>query len=76
MIKKEQIHFRDPFLVPDNKGNLYYMYGTPGKYCWEGHPDGFDAYTSRDLINWEGPFPVFRPSSDFWAHKHFWSPEV
>ena len=27
-------------------------------------------------MDWEGPFPVFRPDPDFWSDRNFWAPEV
>lgn len=68
-----EIHLRDPFILPDN--GVYYLYGTRGATCW-GKADGFDVYTSRDLKQWEGPFPAFTRRADFWADRNFWAPEV
>jgi hypothetical protein len=69
------IHLRDPFVVPVPEEGRYYMFGTTGSTAWEGG-DGFDVYRSADLEHWEGPFPVFRPPSGFWATHNFWAPEV
>ncbi len=71
-----QIHIRDPFVYTDSKSGQYYMYGTMGATAWEGKAIGFDGYRSRDLQNWEGPFPAFRSQEGFWADHHFWAPEV
>lgn len=71
-----EIHLRDPFVWTDNHIGCYYMYGTNGSTAWDGKPIGFDAYTSSNLTDWEGPFPVFRPPADFWADQHYWAPEV
>ncbi len=76
MKKLSEIHIRDPFVLPVPEENLYYLYGTMGEYTWTNAGVGFDCYTSTDLINWEGPFPVFRPDADFWADRSFWAPEV
>jgi hypothetical protein len=76
MMKKEDIHIRDPFVLPVHEANTYYMYGTTDKDCWNGSGVGFDVYKSMNLEDWDGPYPVFRPSSDFWAEKNFWAPEV
>ncbi|HTG68545.1 MAG TPA: hypothetical protein VL921_04735 [Candidatus Udaeobacter sp.] len=27
-------------------------------------------------IQWDGPYPAFRPEPGFWADHHFWAPEV
>ncbi|MFH1524235.1 MAG: glycoside hydrolase family 43 protein [Chloroflexota bacterium] len=76
MVKLSDIHIRDPFVVPVPSEGRYYLYGTMGAYTWSGTAVGFDCYTSTDLENWEGPFPTFRPSPDFWADRNFWAPEV
>ncbi|RKL66247.1 glycoside hydrolase [Salipaludibacillus neizhouensis] len=75
-MKKEEIRIRDPFVLPDKEKKLYYLYGTTDENVWDGDGTGFDAFTSADLENWEGPVQVFRPTKEFWATKHFWAPEV
>lgn len=72
-MKLSEIHLRDPFILPDH--SIYYLYGTRGATCW-GKADGFDVYTSTDLVEWEGPFPVFTRPNGFWADRNFWAPEV
>lgn len=64
----------NPFILPEN--DWYYLYGTTDVNPWEGKATGFDVYRGRDLENWEGPFPAFRPCGDFWADENFWAPEV
>jgi arabinan endo-1,5-alpha-L-arabinosidase len=76
MTKLSDIHIRDPFVLPVSSERRYYLYGTMGEYAWTESALGFDCYTSPDLQNWEGPFPVFRPPADFWADRNFWAPEV
>lgn len=71
-----EIHLRDPFVWTDSSNGCYYMYGTNGDTAWNGKANGFDAYTSSNLIDWVGPFPVFRPPTDFWSDHHYWAPEV
>jgi beta-xylosidase len=73
-MNREAIHIRDPFILPEQ--GVYYMYGTTDRDCWNSPGVGFDVYKSKDLDNWDGPYPTFRPSSDFWAEKNFWAPEV
>ena len=69
-----EIRIRDPFILPDSAQRIYYLFGTnypdaaPGK-------GGFDVYTSRDLISWQGPEAVYRPASGIWGWKNFWAPE-
>jgi len=76
MIKREEIQIRDPFVLPLEKEKKYYLYGTTDKNCWGDTAEGFDAYTSSDLENWEGPYHVFVPPEGFWADRNFWAPEV
>ncbi len=74
-MKLNEIHLRDPFILAERNERTYYLYGTNGPNPWD-NPIGFDAYTSNDLAEWNGPFPVLRPPVDFWANKSFWAPEV
>ncbi|MGG1633305.1 glycoside hydrolase family 43 protein [Paenibacillus sp. NRS-1760] len=76
MIRTSEIHIRDPFILTDMENRKYYMYGTIGETAWEGIPDGFNVYVSKDLEHWSGPFPAFRPAKDFWSDHHYWAPEV
>lgn len=70
-----EIQIRDPFVLPDPKNSLYYLFGSTDPNIW-GPGTGFDAYTSRDLRHWEGPHPVFRPGAGFFSDTNFWAPEV
>jgi arabinan endo-1,5-alpha-L-arabinosidase len=76
MLKLSDIHIRDPFVLPVASERRYTLYGTMGQYTWGETAVGFDGYTSSDLENWEGPIPVFRPPTGFWADRSFWAPEV
>lgn len=67
------IHLRDPFVL--THAGVYYLFGTPGQYAWEG-ADGFYCCRSTDLVNWTEPKQCFTPPAGFWATKHFWAPEV
>ncbi|WP_040951839.1 glycoside hydrolase family 43 protein [Gorillibacterium massiliense] len=75
-MRLDEIHLRDPYVWTEQGEGCYYLYGTTGTTAWDGKAAGFDAYRSKDLVEWEGPFPVFRPAADFWADRHFWAPEV
>lgn len=67
------LHLRDPFLLAF--GDTYYLYATRAE-TYLGKADGFDVYTSKDLVLWSGPFPVFTRPDNFWADRNFWAPEV
>ena len=76
MIHKSNIHIRDPFVVPMPEERKYYIYGTTDPDCWRPPGIGFDAYSSKNLEDWEGPYEAFRPEPGFWADRNFWAPEV
>ncbi len=76
MLQNHDIHIRDPFVLPVEAEQRYYLYGTTGPECWTNSASGFDYYTGSDLQHWEGPFPAFRPPTGFWADRNFWAPEV
>ncbi len=73
-VLRGDIQMRDPFVFVEN--GMYYLYGTTDANCWSGKADGFDAYTSRDLIHFEPMGPVFAPSAGFWGTENFWAPEL
>lgn len=75
-MKKDQIHIRDPFVVPQASERKYYLFGTTGATTWSGPGEGFDYYVSPDLDEWLGPYPAFRPPTGFWGTKNFWAPEA
>lgn len=75
-IHKKDIQIRDPFVFPSEMEGVYYLFGTTDKDPWNKKGVGFDAYISNDLESFEGPFPVFRPSDEFWGSHDFWAPEV
>lgn len=58
----------DPFILraPDGR---YYCYATSA-------PDGFKAWISPDLVNWQEVGYIYRRESDSWGESDFWAPEV
>ena len=74
-LKRQDIHIRDPFILPQPAEGRYLLFGTTGASTWSGPGPGFDCYVSGNLENWEGPIPAFRPPEDFWANTQFWAPE-
>lgn len=76
MLKMNEIRIRDPYILVDEKEKNYYLYGTTDDNVWEGKASGFNAYRSKDLIDFEGPFQVFSNTADFWADENYWAPEV
>lgn len=63
------IEFGDPFLLHASDGK-YYMYGTSPI-------DGFEAYVSDNLIEWNKIGQVYKGGGDNqWNKDCFWAPEV
>jgi arabinan endo-1,5-alpha-L-arabinosidase len=75
-MKLSEIQIRDPFVLPVQARGEYYLFGSTDKNIWRGPGGGFDCYRGRDLENWDGPIPAFRPSPGFWANTQFWAAEV
>ena len=40
-MKTEEIQIRDPFVFPEPKEGVYYLFGTTDKNCWSGSGEGF-----------------------------------
>ena len=65
------IELGDPFLLHASDGR-YYMYGTS-----ESGLDGFGAYVSDNLIDWENLGQVYKGGTpEQWNIDCFWAPEV
>ena len=63
------LKFGDPFLLHASDGR-YYMYGTS-------LADGFEAYVSDNLVDWEPCGQVYKGGSETqWNEDCFWAPEV
>jgi arabinan endo-1,5-alpha-L-arabinosidase len=70
-IKLADIRMRDVCILPDKTSKTYYMIG-PGFRSVR-------AYTSTDLVNWQGPQTIFRPADDIWGDIRvvgIWAPEL
>ncbi|MBE7177476.1 MAG: glycoside hydrolase family 43 protein [Mucilaginibacter polytrichastri] len=62
----------DPYVLLDKASGKYFMYGTGGKA-----KDGFTAYSSSDLVNWNYEGQVyFGKTGKSWGIGDFWAPEV
>lgn len=78
--KLENVRMRDVCILVDEKTKTYYAISSgraPAK-------DGFKnsavrAFTSKDLINWEGPHFIFQTPVDLWGDVNItgiWAPEM
>ena len=71
------IYIRDPFIVPDAKQGIYYMYASSSQRGQNGQTiGGVAVYKSKDLKTWEGPKQVFTVPEDNWITGVVWAPEV
>ncbi len=70
--KTEDIHIRDPFILPVEETGVYYMYRSSTK---DGR-GGVEAFKSRDLKEWTGPVRVLDLPEDNWITGGIWAPEV
>lgn len=75
-VTTDAIQVRDPFVLPRADTGEYWLFGSTDKNIWAGQATGFDCYRSTDLAQWEGPFPAFRASPEFWSQTNYWAPEV
>lgn len=77
-LKLEEIPIHDPWLLADPQEHTYYLYATSDLAFGQESPSGVAAYTSKDMLNWSGPFQVFEVSASSWANPRqgVWAPEV
>ena len=73
-MKANEIYMRDPFVYTE--GDVAYLVGTTDENAWGGAAHGFLGYKTKDLIEFEGPFPLFEKEKGFWAEENFWAPEL
>ncbi|WP_200761297.1 family 43 glycosylhydrolase [Poriferisphaera corsica] len=57
----------DPCMI--KAGDTFYISGT-------GAPNGFDAYSSKDLKNWKKHTGIFKKTKDSWGTHWFWAPSI
>src|SRR4051812_30926987 len=58
----------DPF-IHKAADATYYLYGTSAM-------DGLLVWTSKDLVNWQLRGHAFKRSTETWANRDFWAPEL
>ena len=72
----QDINIRDPFIMPDKKQGVYYMYQSSSTSENGRAYGGMIAWKSCDLKSWEGPIRVFDVPRDNWITGGVWAPEV
>jgi Glycosyl hydrolases family 43 len=66
--KLATLRAQDVCILPDPVSKTYYMIAA-----------GVRAWTSKDLVNWQGPKTIFRTPSDIWGDIRtagIWAPEM
>jgi beta-xylosidase len=63
----DTIFIADPFIM--QLGNQYYLYGTSAG-------DGFKAWVSENLVDWNPIGYIYRKKEDSWGTGNYWAPEV
>lgn len=77
MFKLQDIPMRDPYIFADIVDKTYYLFGTTCVCNGAADIDPyFEAWRSKDMVNFEGPYAVFRPEKGFWGVRDYWAPEV
>ena len=78
-LKLEDIPIRDPFILPVEEEQTYYLYSaTRGDVKTVNGTAGVCAYKSKDLQHWSGPEIVMEQPEGFWPDPNHgvWAPEV
>lgn len=75
-VRLSDIRIRDPFVLPVESEQQYYLFGSTDEDVWFGKGEGFRVWRSMDLHQWEGGTFAFQPPHGFWADRNFWAPEV
>lgn len=76
----ENIRMRDICILADEKTKTYYAISSgraPAKAGFKN--SSVRAYTSKDLLNWEGPHTIFQTPNDLWGDVNIvniWAPEI
>ncbi|CAN5567857.1 glycoside hydrolase family 43 protein [soil metagenome] len=78
--KLEEVRMRDICIIVDEKTKTYYAISSTQAPPKEGfRRASVQAYTSKDLITWEGPTTIFQAPTDIWGDVNVlsvWAPEM
>src|SRR5262245_59411741 len=78
--KLENTRMRDVCILFDEKSKTYYAVSAGRAPAKEGFRNSaVRAFTSKDLVNWEGPHIIFQAPADLWAATNIvgiWAPEM
>ena len=76
----EDVRMRDADILTDEKTKTYYIVSSGYAPAKTGYGDSFvRVFTSKDLVNWEGPRVVFQTPDNLWGDvkiQGIWAPEM
>ena len=79
-IKLADVEMRDVCILADERTKTYYAVSSTFVPTTEARArPAVRAYTSKDLISWEGPHIIFQTPPDFWGGvniRGIWAPEL
>jgi beta-xylosidase len=79
-LKLENTRMRDICILYDEKTKLYYAISSGYSPAREGfRSSAVRAFTSRDLVSWDGPTVIFQTPTNFWGDVNIagiWAPEM
>lgn len=71
--KLSDIRMRDACVLPHQESGTYYLVAS-------GRDATVRAYTSKDLVEWQGPHVVYRTPAEMWGEEvrieSIWAPEI
>lgn len=73
-----EFYVHDPYILAYKPTKTYYLYNGAGTRQLGGQRAGVITYKSKDLLHWDGPYPVFEVPDGLWADpsEGVWAPEV
>jgi arabinan endo-1,5-alpha-L-arabinosidase len=79
-VRLADIRMRDVCILADETTRTYYAVSSTFVPASEGRGQpAVRAYTSKDLLTWEGPHVIFQTPPDFWGNANIrgiWAPEL
>lgn len=76
----ENVRMRDATVLTDEKTKTYYIISAGRAPTTAGFSEPIvRAFTSKDLVNWEGPHTIFQTPKNFWSDANIvgiWAPEM
>ena len=74
-VKLADERMRDSCIWVDEAAQQYYLVTASG-YRGPNGRAAVVAFTSRNLLSWEGPRVIFEVPAGFWAQRGIWAPEL